>query len=202
MSDALEYLERSRIEELTGELSARGYRVTVEPRVRDRTHFDLIAEKEGQRIAIEVKAQPALRKQMKQILRLRELAREQGFKEFRLVVVPPPHETEVLVPGLEDKLLECIRANAPASLRALPQRVDPKKVGQVDITEIALEPGLVRLHGSAVLLAELTPPADSPGSEEEAWAADFPVRFRLGLDPSDLRIVKVEELAVDTASAS
>ena len=100
---AARYLEDAKIEDLSRQLRRQGYDVEI-PSPGSDTSFDLVATKSDRTIVFEVKASPTDPANVEDIARRRATAFAQGFDEFRLVVVNPPHETRVDIPGLEDQL--------------------------------------------------------------------------------------------------
>src|SRR2546423_15676174 len=98
MSTSIDYLEAAKLEEITSQFRNEGYNVTLNPGGDDQG-YDLIAEKNGAKVAVEVKFNARLRESAETIKALRRRALEGGFDEFRLVVVSPPHETDVYVEG-------------------------------------------------------------------------------------------------------
>src|SRR4051812_24251782 len=103
MMDSAKYLELSTIEEVAGDLEAEGYTVS-RPDNGHGPAYDLVAEKPGRKIAVEVKARSSLPGSSEEIAHLRQAAREQGFDSFRLVVASPPHRTGVEIKDLEQSL--------------------------------------------------------------------------------------------------
>ena len=93
---------------LAAELEAAGYNVT-RAALADESGYDLVAAKDNQRIAIEVKARSALRESADAIHRLREQARQHGYSEFRLVVVNP------FAPALDHHLQAEVNTHRPGS---------------------------------------------------------------------------------------
>jgi hypothetical protein len=121
MKDSLRYLEAAKIEELVDQLSSQGYQV-VRPSDADEAPFDLIAEKPGRRLAYNVKAQGHLRGSVEEILARRRYAQEHGIDSTSLVVVNPPHSTDVQIDGIEKALLDYLSEHVPPELERLAER--------------------------------------------------------------------------------
>src|SRR4051812_7736895 len=121
------YLKLSTIEELADKLKAEGYTVS-RPDDGHGPAYDLVAEKPGRKIAVEVKSRTSLRGASDEIAHLRQAAREQGFDSFRLVVAYPPHRTGVEIADLEQSLLTHLLQNVPPELDALSSRSVPLDV--------------------------------------------------------------------------
>src|SRR5687768_8268395 len=102
---AADYLEADRIEELAVELDREGYRVEKEAQVGNQ-QFDLVAQRNGELVVIEVKARSRLKESSDQLARLRAAAREGGATGFHLEVVNPPQDVKVSVEGLDAALTE------------------------------------------------------------------------------------------------
>lgn len=223
MTTSARYLESAKVEQLAGQFRREGYEVIVEPSGPDRG-YDLVATKPGKRIAVEVKANSQLGSSSHQIKELRRRAFEQGFDEFRLVVVNPPHETRVQIEGLERKLASYISNYQPTDLTAISDKVTVKATKGIEIDSISALPGSTRVIGHGVVSIEIpfshgpvgsaiasmadegVEPGYSAGSpilndEDEwvGWDVDLPFSFDLELD-RELEIVRAYSLAVDARS--
>src|SRR5437764_14497637 len=113
---ATRYLEESKIDELTDQLQQEGYEVERSPRY-DGIEFDLVARKDNRAVVFAVKAVSAdAESVLAEINKAREEAFAHGFDEFRVVVVNPPHETKVDIPGFSEQLLAFIGEHRSAAL--------------------------------------------------------------------------------------
>jgi hypothetical protein len=121
MKESTRYLEAAKIEELTEELSAKGYEVTRLARGNGAL-FDLVAEKPGEKIAYEVKAPSSLRSSVERVVEQRKRAAEAGYDSIQLVVVNPPRATTVRIEGIEQAVLDYLDENPPVELEALAER--------------------------------------------------------------------------------
>lgn len=191
-----QYLEAAKIEEVVRDLEAEGYQVDRE--VRDgNLRYDLVATKDGRKIAIEVKAQSALRGAVDQIRQLRERAREHGYDEFRLVVVNPPRERTVEIPALEGALFTYLSDNFPEALDELSSHTYLDGVSEVDIDSVEITEAGSHVTGSGVVEVTLEYGGGEP-RDGVSWGTEFPFSFDLLLD-HQLRIAKVYALEVDTS---
>jgi len=193
---AARYLEESKIDELVRQLEQQGYDVERPP--HNEAPFDLMATKGDRRIAFEVKAGPASPRTVLAITRHRARAFASGFKEFRLVVVNPPHETRIDVPGLENQLVRLLGERRTGEPDDLPKATRVEDVKYVVIDTVELMPEGARLVGSGVVSVEI-----QQGSGEEdrrqAWETDFQFTFDVMLD-HDLRIEEERSsIRVDTS---
>src|SRR4051812_11786834 len=100
---AADYLEEARIEELVTELSADGYRVERDATLGGQV-FDLLAQRDGERVVYEVKARSRLKESIEEVARLREAAIGARVSGFQLEVVNPPQEKSVEIEGLAAEL--------------------------------------------------------------------------------------------------
>jgi len=192
---AARYLEESKIDELVRQLKQQGYEVERPPHNKK---FDLVAVKGERRIAFEVKARPADHATVKGIARRRTAAFASGFDEFRLVVVNPPHETRIDVPGLNNQLLRFLGEHRIAELDGLPGATRAEGVTYVDIDKVELTPDGARLVGSGIVSVEIQ---QDSGEEErrQTWEMDFPFTFDVMLG-HDLRIEdERSSMRVDTS---
>lgn len=112
------YLEAAKIEELISELRVQGYDIRA-PAETKGAHFDLLATRGEEVLAIEVKARTELKASAKQIEESRRRAAELGFTEYRLVVVNPPRAVEVDVHGLDEALARYMFESIPSELEEI-----------------------------------------------------------------------------------
>ncbi|HEX5506261.1 MAG TPA: hypothetical protein VFW96_26835 [Thermomicrobiales bacterium] len=196
MSALAQYLEAAKVEEVAGELEAAGY--TVTRGVRDgNLVYDLVAARDGRKIAIEVQAQSALRESVGKIRELRAWAREHGYDEFRLVVVNPPRERIVAIPALKEALCTYLSDNFPAALDGLSSHTSLNRVSGVDVASVEITEAGSHVTGSGVAEVMLQYGGGTP-SDGVSGEADVPFSFDLLLDPQ-LRIAEVYALEVDTS---
>lgn len=195
MEPAAEFLELLKLGELAEHFESQGYRVELFTGRRNRAHFDLVAEKGDQKIAVEVKVRSRLKEDAQRLAELRDEARKQGIDEFRLVVVPPPHVTSVALDGLEDALRAYLAENTPEELRRLGAHSESVTVEQLDFDNVRVAPDAVQVEGEGVISVGL-PSEETPG---KFWGWSFPFAFDVLLD-RDLKISNVNVLSVDTSS--
>jgi hypothetical protein len=197
MRAPIEYLEAAKAEEVARQLEADGYTVLKDAKSNGMV-YDLVATKNGQKIAVEVKARSALRGAASQIRALREQAFRQGFDEFRLVVTNPPHETRVEIDGLDDQLLRHLAADPPdpPGFESLVTRV--ARVSAIEIDAINASAGAMRVVGTGVVEVALDP-THGPRDDQGSWKTDFPFSFDVTLD-RDLALKAVNKLDIDMSS--
>lgn len=193
-----EYLEAAKIEDLTGRLRGEGYEVERDVSAGSGARYDLVASKGGRRTVYEVKARSALTGAAKQIAALRARAHADGFDDFRLVVVSPPRETNIEIPGLEEQLLDYITDHMPSELDQLSTRTQPQYVVDLELSSVEIDRDTVRVVGSATLdtLLEYAGGEDRGGAEA---SMAFPFDFEVLLD-RDLDVEEVDKLKVDTSA--
>jgi Restriction endonuclease len=196
MNNALQFLEKAYIEETASRLRSEGYAVE-QPEAGPDVGLDLIASKGGHKIAVQVKARPSLRDSAKEIGRTRDAARTQGFDEYRLVVVNPPHDREVTIDGLEHQLRQWIEEQ-PGTLASIASRVVVKEIVGLDLSHVGVDKGRIRVAGVGAVLVECEKLGADERSEE-TWTTDFPITFDVTLN-HDLMINSVEKLEIDLSS--
>ncbi len=196
MSAATDYLEAAKIDDVVRQMQDEGFEVTRATHI-DGKIYDLVGEKLGRRIAVEVRARSRLSATGEPVAERREKAFEHGFNEFRLFVVNPPHETAVKIEGLEQQLREYMGEHHPTELvddLGLSVRVDD--VSQVDLDAITITAQGIHLIGDGVVDVEVD---DGDGEDDSGpWLTDFPFTFDLLLDHG-LRIVEVNRITVNTS---
>jgi len=171
MTTSARYLESAKIEQLASQYRREGFEVTIEPSGPDKG-YDLVATIKGRRIAIEVKANSELASSADQIKKLRRKAFDQGFDEFRLVVVSPPHETQVQVDGLEQELAAYINANLPKALSELSRDLTVKSSKEIEIDSISVLHCYTRVAGRGVISVEIRFTRGLEGSSDASITAN------------------------------
>jgi hypothetical protein len=196
MDNALQFLGKVYIEETASRLRSDGYAVE-QPQGARELGLDLIAIKGGHKIAIQVKARPSLGESAREIGRMRDAARSQGFDEYRLVVVNPPHDRKVTVAGLESQLQRQIEKDT-GKFGTLAPKVAVKEVVNLDLSHVGVDEGQIRVVGVGVVLVECET-TDDDVSDEGNWTTDFPFSFDVSLN-HELTINSVERLDIDLSS--
>jgi hypothetical protein len=202
MTTSIDYLEAAKIEELTSQLRNEGYRVTIHPSGEDQG-YDLVAEKDNRKVAVEVKFNARLRESAETIKALRRRAIERGYDEFRLVVVSPPHETDVHIELLDKKLLEHLRKSPPDAFKNVPQSPGIESVRDLEIDSISITADGTRVTGNGVVrvgerAASGVYITNIPRSTLQ-WVTNLPFSFEIKLD-NELRITDVHKIDIDTSS--
>ena len=223
MSNSIRYLEAAKIDELRDELTAKGYRVSTPSQ---RLPFDLIAEKPGSRLAYQVKAQASLRGSVDEIMSRRQMARAEGFDSLTLVVVNPPHASEVKVEGLEGALAAYFTTNLPQDLVAFAERWSEDGVGrgdwlprwhgekpdvrytkidvrQIDLGRLVVANEQIQVAGDGLIVGTVETEPRTNGQDSSRrpteYEVDMPFKFDMVLDRA-LRVIKVNRVSVDTSS--
>lgn len=200
MTASIDYLEAAKIEELTSQLRGEGYRVTVHPSGEDQG-YDLVAEKDNWKVAVEVKFNARLRESSETIKALRRRAIERGYDEFRLVVVSPPPETHAHIEGLGQKLLEHLSESPPEALMSVLQSPSIESVRELEIDSISVTAEGTRVTGNGVVRVWERPNlgvyvTNIPRTSQ--WVTGLPFSFDIKLD-NELRITDVYRIDVDTS---
>lgn len=206
MTTSIDYLEAAKIEELTSQFRDQGYRVTVHPGGEDQG-YDLVAEKGNRKVAVEVKFNARLRESVETIKALRRRAIERGYDDFRLVVVSPPHETDVHIEGLDkrllEKLLEYLKQNPPDAFKnAVPQMPWIENVSDLEIDSISITSDGTRVTGNGVIRVFEQPPVTVHKDillSPVLWGTHIPFSFEVKLD-NELNITDVYRIDADTSS--
>lgn len=195
---AARYLEESEVDDLSHQLEQQGYIVGRSQRFGDLV-FDLVATKGDRKIAFEVKARNGDPVSVGDIGRKRERAFEEGFDDFRLVVVNPPHETAVDIPGLDDLLSAYLAEHRTGELDDLPGVVRVAGVDNLDIDVVEITTDGIHLVGAGTVTVDI----EYDGGEERDGLnleVDFPLAFDITLSHA-LRIEDIHSnsIRVDTS---
>lgn len=190
-SPSAEYLEAAKVEELAADLQQQGYRVVRDAQLGSQ-QFDLLAERDGQRLAVEVKARSRLTESTADVIRLREAARAAGLSEFRLVVVVPPRVVDVSIENLETEFLRYFAdQGVPSNLDELSSETRIENVSDIEVESVSIHPSHIQVRGRATIDVELNFGRDTTTTES------LPFTFDVELD-SDLKVVAMTELLIDT----
>ena len=194
--DYLRYLESATQAEFAERLRGEGYSVESEQTYGD-VRFDLVARKGAQSIAYEFKAGRSPKSNRENIERLQRAAKLAGF-EFHIVVVNPPPRVKVEIEDLTSQLLDhMINESFPNELDGLSTHTSISDVGDLEISDIHVGKGEIRIVGTGTVDVDLQYGSDS---DDHVISGDaFPFRFRAVLS-ADGQIQTVEELLVDTSS--
>jgi len=130
--------------------------------------------------------------------RMRQQAFEQGFDDFRLVVVNPPHETIVEIPGLDNLLVAAIAEQHSSELDDLIGVVRVEGVDNLDIDAIEITTDGIYVVGSGTLRVGIEHD-DGEVYNGLDVETDFPFTFDVILSHA-LRIERMRSFRVDTSS--
>lgn len=198
MTNAIQYLEAAKVDQVASELEAQGYQVIREPEGVDHD-YDLVAIKNGKRIAIEVKARSLLRDSSEEIRRLREHALERGYDEFRLIVANPPREKVIEIEGLEQALMNYFAAKAtPEELYDIASAPLIDSVDDVELDAVTISEQKFHVSGNGFINAKLEWGA---GETRDGMTSNmsFPFSFDIVLN-SNVEVEHVNNIIIDTSS--
>jgi hypothetical protein len=196
MKPPADYLEATKLHEVASELEAIGYAVTLENGAGPH-RFDLTATKDGKRLAVEVKAQSRLKESGEEIRKLRRQAREEGYTEFRLVVVNPPREKKVDVDDFGNILFAYTSENLPANVQEVSSFSYLEDINNIEIEVLHVSKQTITVKGTAMAEVKLKYGNDNIDGFE--WDTSFPLSFDLDLD-HHMSIQNVRKLEIDTSS--
>jgi len=194
---AADYLEAEKIEELAEDLRRSGYRVEREARLGNQ-QFDLLAQRDGERVVVEVKARSRLKESVEQLARLRAAARKAGIDVFRLVVVNPPREVDVTIEGLDWELTNYLNEHLPGELDEISSGTIVEGVSDIEIDLADIKRDGMHVRGRASVDVQLN---YGGGVERDGLTetAIFPLIFDINLGP-DWKLEEANELHVDVDS--
>ena len=192
------YLEAATTEEYADKLRADGYDVKLNvPALESKMRYDLLATRNGETIAFEVKARSQYAGAVEQIRNLRQTARSSGINEFRLVLVNPPRQTVVSIEGFQAKLPDYLRQEVPQEIRVLAPSFTLENVYEIKIDNIKVDKEGISLTGAAVVRVGRHYHSDAPEGQTEYEG--YPLSFDLTLD-HEINIKTVKALCVDTSA--
>lgn len=197
MSEKLdELLHALKIEEVADKYAAMGYSVRRQVHVGDFV-ADLVATKNGSTVVIEVKTGRTLALDHRSLAQMSAEIRKMPGHAFDLVVANPPKPKEVVIQGLDEKLLRYLTDHEPDELRRLP----PHRIAEVmdvDIHHLTWMAGSIRARGDAALtVCLLSEPLSETNRDEYQDCPIFPMSFDVELDER-MQIAKAHAVRVDT----
>lgn len=195
------YLEEAKIEELTRQWEAKGYQVIRDAPV-GKFRADLVAKRDDETIIFEVKTSDSLAQSKEAISRLASLAAEYPRTSFRLVVANPPQQKTFEIENLDQILLGYFAHEAlPDELDRLSTHTSVESVTNVDVRDVQIHPGKIRVIGDGIIVVRLQYGSDSnlENDEGELVYDSFPFKFDATLDAS-LALLEMNQLEIDTSS--
>jgi len=201
----VEYLK---LKEVASQLRAEGYNVIESPTGTDKG-FDLVATKDGKKLAIEVKVSSQLQESAESIKALRKRALEQRYDEFRLILVSPPHEIPVKIDSLDKELSNQMKEESYKNYLKHPgdsyfDNYELEKVSDIEIDSVSIAVEGIRIQGNGVVSVIEKLPEGSLSQISGAvnisrWANDLPFQFDVTLD-RELKISSVNGIEIDNSS--
>jgi hypothetical protein len=193
--DYLRYLESATQAEFEDRLRAEGYSVQVEES-HGGVQFDLVARKGAKSVAYEFKTRQSPKNGRESIERLQRAAKAAGF-EFHIVVVNPPPRVNIEIENLASQLHEYLNEWLPDELDSLSTHTSISGVCDLDISDIRVGKGEIRIAGMGTVDVDLQYGSDS--DDVPVGGDAFPFHFKAVLSAAG-ELSKVEELNVDTSS--
>lgn len=173
-------VEAAKLEELVQRFEADGYDVRLDEPVGDAV-ADLVAVKNGRRVAVDVVARPHLAEQQEARRALRRAAKVAGFSEYRMVIVSPPREPDLEVEGLEDVLYQLCQEKLLVEFdhRSSCTRMADVVLEQIDLLHVG--GNRVQIAGTAHLGLHLQS-GDRSDDDDRHSTEYIPIAFDLELD--------------------
>ena len=191
------YLEVAKIEELENELLKKGYKVSKNYKI-DSISYDLLAEKDSEKIFIEIKSGKSLSDQNELVKQKAAFVGRLKNAKFRLVVVNPPRPKFIKIENIEDELFGCFVENIPKELLELPYSM-VSEVSDVEITDVTINSEGILVSGDGLVEVIL----QSVGLEQDEGKISeyesFPFEFEV-LMSHKLFVLECRRFFVDTAS--
>lgn len=196
---AQKYWRLAAQEQIARDFSARGYAVRNDASLGDHV-VDLIAEKDGDVVVIEILTKTGRRHRGKDLAALRNYVANKLGGRFEIRFVNPPRETQILVENIEGLLEEQFKKN-PGSLDELATHVSIEEVGAVEIesVDIAFSGTTVSGCGTVYINMQYGSDGDFRRGDGARLSDSYPFSFEVVLDQG-LEIEKVVSLEADTSS--
>lgn len=198
------YLHDIAIEQIAAEYTEKGYKVSRETKL-GKYQADLIAEKNNEKIVIEVKSGELSQKRKAELTELADYVRKQGNYKFLVAVATAPKEKKLEIDEIERLLTDEFIADFPSDLDELSTHTRIEEVSDIDIDEIAIRGERIFVVGDGVVSVELQYGSDNDQERGDGQTLNdsFPFEFEVTLkynDKGKLVIDEVDKLDVDTSS--
>lgn len=187
------------LEQIARDFSARGYVVRAEAPLGDHV-VDLVAEKDGDLVAVEILTKTDRRHRGKDLASLRDHVVRQLRGRFEIRYVSPPHETQISVENIEQLLEEEFRNN-PGSLGELATHVSIEEVGAVEIESVNIASSRTTVSGCGTVYINMQYGSDGDYRRGDGvrMSDSYPFSFEVVLG-SDMGVEEVVSLEADTSS--
>jgi len=193
------YLELTKIEEIASEMINKGYNISKDHKISNLS-YDLLAEKNGEKIFIEVKSGKALQNHRDRIKQMASTAKKIENAVFKLVVVNPPRTKSIEIENIENILYECFIEKLPSELDQLSTHTLVSGLSNVEITDVSINSEKILVSGEGLVEVNLQYGSRSDQDEEdEFYYETFPFDFNVFLS-LELNLLECESLSVDTSS--
>lgn len=193
------YYERATIDQLADEYKQKGYSVQRDARLI-KYRVDLLAEKDGQKVYIEVKRKKMDAEARRRIVAIEELTR--NMPNTRLIVVPERYseEKKVEFEHIDEILLELFMIDFPDELDELSTHTSVDSVDSVVIDEIKVLGQDIVIKCSGQVNVELQYGSDSEQDDEPLPSMSFPFEFEgtLSWDDGEYHVTEVDILKINT----
>ncbi|MFC1478058.1 hypothetical protein ACFL57_01205 [Candidatus Margulisiibacteriota bacterium] len=198
------YLHDIAIDQIAEEYKQQGYRVSREVRI-GKYCADLIAIKGKETIVVEIKTGKMSPKKRKAIAGLSDYVQRQGGYKFLLAVATPPREKYIDILGINLLFGAFMIDNFPDELDQLSTHTRIEEVSDIDIDEIVIDDGLLKIKGDGVVSVSLQYGSDSDQDRDMGCTSQdsFPFSFKATLrfdGAGELIIDEVASIEVDNSS--
>lgn len=185
-------------EEIANDLRRNGYEVNYEVKGNSGVFYDMIARKDSQAIAFEIKTQSKLGLEFFDIPRLRNSARQDGYQDFRLIVMPEEKHKSIEIINLDKNLLLWLKNHPEIKKGTLLDEliVNFGRVDMVQVDNLSSHAGEPGTQVSGVAVVEFSISSDGQTAK---W--DCPFHFDAHLD-SNWQLESVNLLHLDLGSIS
>lgn len=168
-----------RQEEMASNLRSKGFDVQYEVEGKSGTFYDMVAQRDGEAIVFEFKPQSKLSVSSPATSRLRQLAQQDGYQDFRLVIMPEEKHKSIEVFGLDKALLLWLQSNPKVVFNSALEgyNVIFQRVSHVLIDSLVSQSGMqgANINGSGVVDFQI-----STNGKTTHW--DCPFSFAAHLD--------------------
>lgn len=196
VDSANRYLEEAMIQDLIKKYQEEGYSLVQYSPFECGVMPDLIFEKNGGKLVIEVVVRGSnIQEQTYKIMQVHKAVQSVQNVQFKTVFVNPPKRNEIFIDGLEGTLLSELRREIPNELNSLDTYLQVDEVDDVQVDDVHISSNSIRVTGSFVVTVNMQ--YGSNGDELEDKDS-FPGTFRAEMDGA-LKPKKVQ-IQIDTSS--
>lgn len=196
----LPYYEKAAIEQVAAQYKSQGYYVQKEARIGN-YRVDLLAEKDEEKIVIEVKSHKLHSDSKRRIANIADYIKSLGGYRFVIAIVTPPINTNVSIEALYTLLFDHLINNLPDELDLLSTHTSISEIDSISISSINISDLGIEVDGDGYVSVELQYGSDGDQRRDDGYntTMTFPFNYTVLLQYRNDKLIleSVDKLVVD-----